>query len=118
MKARILSGCQRGPIEFMTSIEKTYVKMGKLQAQTNSYFVKNNIYGPMTTSLVNRQFGLIHRLNLVRSKVQEVPLGYEAWEFFQHPNHELNNAQIMVGHFTAAVVTNHMFDASQRLSEA
>ena len=67
--------------------------------------------------MINRQFGLIHKLNPVRSKVQEVPLGYEAWEFFQHPNHELNNAQIMVGHFTAAAVANHMFDASQRLNE-
>ena len=69
-----------GPIEFMTRIEKkTFVKMGKLQARTNSYLVKNNVDGPMTTLMINCQFGLIHNLNPVRSNVQEVPLYYETW---------------------------------------
>ena len=71
----------------------------------------------MTTSMVNRQFGLIHKLNPVRSNVQEVTLYYETWEFFRRPNRELNKAQIMVGHFTAAEVTRHMPGALQLLKE-
>ena len=82
-----------GPIEFMTHIEKTFVRMSKLQAPTNSSLVKNNTNGPMTTSLVNRQFGLIHKLNPVRSDVQEIPLYNETWEFNRRPNRELNKAQ-------------------------
>ena len=102
-KARILSVCQMGPIEFMTGIEKTF--LSKLQAPTNLYLVKNNVDGPTTTSRVNRQLGLIHKLNPVRPNVQEVPLYYETWEFLWRPNRELNTAQIMVWHFTSAAVT-------------
>ena len=106
-----------GLIKIMTRVEKTFVKMGNLQALKNSCLVKNNIYGPMTTSLVNRQFGLIHKLNPVRSNVQEIPLYYETWEFFRRPNREPNKAQIMVGNFTAAAVTRQMPGASQLLKE-
>ena len=56
----MLSGRQMGPIEFMTRIEQTFVTMGKLQAPTNRYLVKNYIDGAMTTSMDNCQFGLIH----------------------------------------------------------
>ena len=79
-----------GPIEFMTRIEKTFVQMGKLQAPTIRYLVKNNTDGPMSTSLANRQFGLIHKLNPVRSDVQEISLYYDTWEFFRRPNRDLN----------------------------
>ena len=117
MQARILSGRQMGPIEFMTRIEKPFVKMGKLQAPKNSYLVKNHTDGPMKTLLVNRQFRLIHTLNPVRSDVQEIPMYYESWEFFRRPSRELNKVQIMVGHFTAAAVTRQLPGASQLLKE-
>ena len=93
MKASILSGRLMGPIKIMARVEKTFVKMGKLQALKNSCLVKNNIYGPMTTSLVNH------------------------WEFFRRPNREPNKAQIMVGHFTSAAVTRQKPCASQLLKE-
>ena len=74
MKAHIICGRQIGPIEFMNRIENIFVKMGKLQAQKERYLVKETFDGRWTTSFIHRQFGLIHRLNPVRSKVQEAPL--------------------------------------------
>ena len=53
-----------GPIEFMTRIEKTFVKMVKLQAPKNRYLVKNNVDGQPTKLMINRQLGLILSLSL------------------------------------------------------
>ena len=80
--------------------------MGKLQAPKNRYLVKDTVDGRSATLMINRQFGLIHKLNPVRSTVQEVPLYYETWEFFRCPNRELDKAKITAGHFTAAALTN------------
>ena len=79
--------------------------------------VKDVVDGRSTTLMINRQYRLVHKLNPVRSKVQEVSHGYEAWEFFRRSNRELNKTQVMVGHFTAAAVSKHMFGASQLLNE-
>ena len=63
----------------MNRIEKMFARMGKQQER---YLVKDIVDGRTTILMINRQFGLIHKLNPVRTKIQEVHLGYQAWEFF------------------------------------
>ena len=71
--------------------------------------------GLTITALVNRQFGLIHKLNPVMLEGEEVPLYYETWKFFRRPNRELNKARIMEGYLTVPVVIRSI--TSQLLME-
>ena len=58
----------------MIRIEKVFVDIGKMKTQTNPHLVKMGIDGPTTTGLVNRQLGLILKLNPAMLKEEEVPL--------------------------------------------
>ena len=103
----------------MNWIEKVFVDMGKLKMpkEHNLLVSKTIVNGLSTTLMINYQLELISKLSPVKSEVYDVPLTYDSWELCWGPNSELNKAQHMNGHFTAAAVTSHKGGASQLVNE-